>query len=171
MRYLIGCICLALVACGEDDARSPTPLHERWIVHDVLGLGFAVPEGWVDKEATTGLVVSGPETDTSYYTALALQTVQPGPDATFDEILAAAYDNNLMEAVAFAPGQVALAAEGLARWYRVDFVAFDEPRSRVGVLIDDPPYVVDLSYVAPTPLFPDALDVFERALATLYGVP
>lgn len=171
MLRCLGLIFVLSACAGSDPAASTPVVPERWIVHDILQVGWAVPADWIEKPATTGLVLSGPEDAPSYYTTLSLQVVQPGLDATFDEILAAAYDNHVLEAVSFAPALVTAAGDALARWYRVDFVAFDDARRRVGVLVDDPPYVIDLSYVAPVEAFASEIGVFERALQTFYREP
>ncbi|MBC7793692.1 MAG: hypothetical protein H7Z43_08280 [Clostridia bacterium] len=171
MLYVATILLMVAAACTRGEVTPPAATPERWVLHDVLAIGFAVPDTWIDKRATTGLVVSGPESETSYYTTISLQVVQPGVDATFDTILAAAYDDPVLETVAFGPSQALTVGESLARWYRIDFVVFDEPRRRVGVLVDDPPYVIDLSYAAPEAFFSDEVGVFERALATFYCEP
>ena len=146
-------------------------LQEGWLVHEEAGVSVAVPPNWHTTRATTGVVAGGDEGTPAYYTTLSIQALRPSDKTRFAEILRAAYEHPAIGdsmPPTYAP---CVAGDMLGLCYAVSFTVFAEPRHRLGVLLDLAPYVIDVSFTAPAAAYADHVDVFERALATLYVEP
>lgn len=196
MRSLLATCTAVLLGC----APKVQPLswqQEGWLVHEEAGVAVAMPVNWHATRATTGVVAGGDEGSPDYYTTLAIQAVRPSATARISDILRTAYEHPSIgdsllpvtprlarpttegagqgrgAGVGETPNELVpcVAGDTLGVCYAVSFTVFAEPRRRLGVLLDLAPYVVDVSFTAPSASFPDHVDVFERALATLYVEP
>ncbi len=146
-------------------------LPEGWLLHEEAGVAVAVPPNWHTQRATTGVVAGGEEGSPAYYTTLAIQAVRPAPNARFADILRAAYEHPAIGDSMPPRYEPCVAGDVLGLCYSIEMTVFAEPRRRLGVLLDLAPYVVDVSFTAPAADYADHVDVFERALATLYVEP
>lgn len=145
--------------------------QEGWLVHEEAGVAVAVPPNWHTTRATTGVVAGGEEGSPAYYTTLTIQALRPGEKARFAELLRAAYEHPAIGDSMPPTYSPCVAGDTLGLCYAVSFTLFAEPRRRLGVLLDLAPYVVDVSFTAPAADYADHVDVFERALMTLYVEP
>ncbi len=161
----------AHVACADAQAIPIYWPNEQWLVDDAVGVGFTVPDDWILRRATTGLIASGPEGAPTYYSTLTVQTLRPPPEATLASLLDAGYTSDAITNVAILTTKACVTGDALALCYDITFDVFDEHRHRVGALINAVPYVVDVSYLAPAGELDEHLDVFERAMETLYIEP
>lgn len=144
---------------------------EGWLLHEEAGVAVTVPPNWYTVRATTGVVAGGEEGSPAYYTTLAIQVIRPAQKARFADILRSAYELPAINDSMPPHYEPCVAGDVLGLCYAVEMTVFAEPRRRLGVLLDLEPYVVDVSFTAPASDYADHVDVFERALDTLYVEP
>lgn len=168
---LAACLALAALPCCTQDATAVHWPQEAWLLHDDAGVAVAVPSTWVTSRGASGVLAGGAEGAPDYFFSVAIQAIRPPPKARMEQVLDAAYAHPSVGYNMPPVTTPCIAGDALGLCYSVSFAVFDEPRRRVGVLIDLAPYVVDVSMVGPAAELEEHLEVFERAFMSLYIEP
>lgn len=137
-----------------------------WAVDTELGISFEVPRGWTRHHEGRAQVLSGPAGDATFFTTIALQQAPSGSDlsATLTEMY-----EPLRQQPRFAwswkqPGVVNTFT---VLHYRLEFELHESMRRKAGLLVQLPNRRIDVSYGAPSSLYPLGLPAFDQVSASL----
>lgn len=179
MSRSLAALWLSCLACSGSDTRPAPAPPSRAIVLAEIGLALEVPADWSAETNGHVTVIAGPEGSDAYFTPIVVQTVvaEPveapevgppeGPSQLLDVLRRAYSHATAITEPRWGEHAPTVVADRLALSYEVRFELFEKQRRRVGVLIDLPPYVVDVSYAGPEELFMAQLPSYLDAVASL----
>ena len=126
---------------------------------------------WQETQQGTAKIYAGPKDTSDYYTTIGVQPFASS-DLGLQESLEAAYEKEKeFQSILWHQRETVQQKTLPALRYKVEFLFYEMPRVRTGILLDLGQQLLDISYTAPKDMFDSNQNIFEQVLKELEVIP
>jgi len=169
LAFLISSVLLLSLSQGCSKSASEKPQNTKTIEFKTKShtLRLPLPHAWQETKQGLARIYAGPKDTSDYYTTVGIQPFSSS-DLSLKEALQVAYEaEKEFQSILWHQRDDISHQKIPALHYKVEFLFYEMPRLRTGILLDLGTQLLDISYTAPKDMFSGNQKVFEHLLKNL----
>ena len=153
--------------CSKNSSEKPQDTKTVEFKTKSHSIQLPLPHAWQETKQGLARIYAGPKDTSDYYTTIGIQPFSSS-DLSIKEALQVAYEaEKEFQSILWHQRDDISHEKIPALRYKVEFLFYEMPRLRSGILLDLGTQLLDISYTAPKDMFSGSQKVFEQVLKNL----